>query len=168
MENSKFIEIGLLYQNTLESNVVNYPSGTCYLAGYCLAEYFKKIGFDSKSVTGSLALIDKNGKYIVYGNLNIPKSNRIGVYHTWCEILIDEEWHVLDPSLKYNKVTLKSFGAKLNPKIPDILFTKDKNTFVWKYVDNENLVKESDFHLDKATNQLKKGIIQTLIESSNI
>ena len=168
MESSKILEIGLLYQKTLESSVANYPSGTCYLAGYCLAEYFKKKGFKSKSVTGSLALIDKNIKYIVYGNLKISKSNNIGNYHTWCEILINDEWYVLDPTLKYNKTYIKSLGTKLNPKIPDLLFTKDKNTYYWKYIPNDDFLKESNDYLIKAPNQLKDAIIQSLIRSSII
>lgn len=169
MESSKILEVGLLYQKTLESIVANYPSGTCYLAGYCLAEYFKTKGFESKSVTGSLALIDKNGKYIVYGNLNIPKSNKIGSYHTWCEIFINDEWYILDPSLKYNKVTLiKIYRFKLNSKIPDLLFTNDKNTYVWKYIPNENLVKESNNFLEKASIEIKNEVIQSLIKSSII
>jgi hypothetical protein len=162
MENSEFLEIGLLYQKTLEASVINFPFGTCYLAGYCLSEYFKSIGYESRSVTGNLALIDKNGRYYLYGNLNIPKSKRIGVYHTWCEIFINNEWYILDPTLKYNNVALKSLGAKLNSKIPDILFTKDKNSFAWKYIENENLAKESDQYLEKASNTVKNGIIQAL------
>jgi hypothetical protein len=161
-------EIGQLYQYILEKSFKNFPSGTCYLAGYCLSEYFKRLGFESKSVTGSLALIDKKEKYIVYGNLNIPKSSRIGLYHTWCEIFIDDEWYILDVSLKYNKVVLKSFGANLSPKIPDILFTKEKNTFIWKYVPNENLVKESDYFLEKVPDEIKNGIVETLLKNTNI
>lgn len=168
MGKSNMEEVGLLYQYILENSIKNYPSGTCYLAGYCLSEYFNKIGIKSKSVTGSLALIDKKENYIVYGNLSIPKSSRIGLYHTWCEILIDEEWYILDASLKYNKVALKSFGVNLNSKIPDILFTKERNTFIWKYVDNENLVKESNFYLDKVPLQLRNGIVETLIKNTNI
>lgn len=167
MENSKFIEVGLLYQKTLENCVPHYPSGSCYLAGYCLAEYFKKIGFESKSVSGSLELIDKNEKHIVYGNLKIPKSYNVGYYHTWCEIFINDEWYILDPSLKYNKVTLtKTNRFILNSKIPDLLFTNDKTTYFWKYIPNENLVKNSNYFLKKASNQLKNIIIQSLINSS--
>lgn len=165
MENLDFLKVGQLYQMILENSVSNYPFGTCYLAGFCLSEYFKSIGFEAKSVSGSLAVIDKKEKYYVYGNLNIPKSNRIGVYHTWCEILVDDEWYILDPSLKYNKVALKNFGIKLNPKIPDILFSKDKNSFLWKYIENESLIKESDKFLKLVSSELKNGIIQSLVKN---
>ena len=108
MNETILLQIAQRYQQTLESSVENYPTGTCYLAGYCLAEYFNGIGIPAKSVTGELAIVDKNGKYAVYGNMKIKKSTSVGYYHTWCEVLVNDKWFIVDPSMKYNKTFLKS------------------------------------------------------------
>jgi hypothetical protein len=159
----KLNEVCLIYQDILEASTVNYPSGTCYLAGYCISEFLNAIGLESKSVTGSLAIMSKSGNYLVYGNLKLPKSERIGVYHTWCEVLIDNDWYILDPTLKYNIMTLKKAGIKLNSKIPDVLVTKNKDTFLWKYIEDEKLVSTSNEFLNRANNELKKEIVDYIL-----
>lgn len=148
------------FQEKLENEAINVPSGTCYLSGYCLSEYLKGKGIDAKSITGSLALVDKNGKYVVYGTLKLKKSKRIGVYHTWCEAIISGKTYIIDASLKYNLIKLKNeFNVKISDKISNSLVTKDKVTYHWKYVQNDSLEKHSLEFLKKIDKQMIENLI---------
>lgn len=112
------------------------PTGACYLFGHCLNQVFKELGYNSRKVTGSLALVCKGDKkYVVYGKLPL-KGYNVGDYHTWCEVEVDGIWIIVDPSIKYNKVAIKWQPEKiqLNPSIPDILITAESNTFKHKYI----------------------------------
>jgi hypothetical protein len=165
MNDIDFLEqISKKYQDALELNADNFPSGTCYLAGYCLTKYFNKINFKARSVTGSVALIDKNEKYIIYGgNFNLKKKEIVGLYHTWCEVTINGQIYIVDPSLKYNLIFLKkNLKIKLSPKIPPILITTDKETYYWKYIEDNKLINYSDSFLKRAPKQLINAIISSL------
>ena len=154
------LELCEKFQEKLENVSINFPSGTCYLSGYCLSEYLKRQGIDAKSITGSLALIDKNGRYVVYGALNLKKSKRIGVYHTWCEANISGKTYIIDASLKYNLIKLKKeFNIKVDDKISNSLVTKDKITYHWKYIQNDSLEKHSLEYLNKIEKQMIENLI---------
>ncbi len=144
------------YQEILENLVGNFPSGSCYMSAFCLSEFLNSKGFSSRNVAGNLALIDKNGKYIIYGNLKL-KGKKVGDYHAWCETTIDNKTYIIDPSLKYNIVFLKkTVGIKLSPKIPSSLITTEKDTYNWKYVEDEKLMPMAQYFLNLMTDNAQQ------------
>ncbi len=154
------------FQKTLESEVGNVPTGTCYLSGFCLNEFFKRNGLNSKFVTGSLALIDKNGKYAIYGKLKLPKGKQVGTYHAWCEVTINDKVLIVDPSQKYNIYALKKYyNIKVSPKVLPITITEIPITYYWKYHEDEALAPLSNYFLKLADKELIQIIdysLQTL------
>ena len=141
-------------------------TGACYLYGHCLAEVFSKLGYNSKKVTGSLALICKGDKkYVVYGTLPM-KGYNVGDYHTWCEVQLGDSWYIVDPSIKDNKVAIKGHPEKikLNPSIPDIVVSSESITFKYKYIPDEKLEHYSIEWLDKLPTKFIKEIISKAIE----
>lgn len=123
----------------LEELSPNYPLGTCYLIGHCLAEGFKKAGFEAKEVTGSAIFKDKHDKNIIYGK-SITKGQNIGYYHTWCVLEIEGESIIIDPSIKYNKVAMKNYNVKINSKIPDFIITNTNSSWLHTYVEDSKLI----------------------------
>ena len=150
-------------QNTLEGVIDGNLGGTCYLIGYCLTEILKKQGFESRCVSGTLAIIMQNEKkYAKYGNSKI-KGDLIGNYHTWCEVVVGNEVLIIDPSLKYNIKSLKSFfKLKINKMIPAILITSTPSSYYYKYVENNKLERCSKMYL----NALDTIIINSVIEKT--
>jgi hypothetical protein len=153
-------------QETIEKTFNNEPTGICYLTGYCMTEILITMGYKTQKVTGKLALKYKNiDKYAVYGNL---KGSNVGDYHTWCEVYSEGKLYIIDPSLKYNKKALKDlFNIKLSDKIPNILVTDERNTFNWKYIQEDNLESKSLFFLHKISDSVIQKIISNTLEKSN-
>ena len=136
------------YQEILENLAGNFPTGTCYMSAFCISEFLNLKGISARDVAGNLALINKNGKYVIYGNLKL-KGQKVGEYHAWCEAIINDKTYIIDPSLKYNIVFLKkTMGVKLSPKIPLSLITTEKDTYNWKYVEDEKLKSIAKHFLD--------------------
>ena len=159
MEKNKLKEIAKKYQIELE-NYNKEPFGTCYLAGPCIAGYLQGIGVKAREVTGNLLILDKHGKYTVYGR-NKFKGKNVGEFHTWCEAEIDGKIYIIDASLKYNKIFLKEhFKIKANSNIPDILVTESQNTYYWKYFEEEELKPKSKTFYD----EVSSSVIQKLTE----
>lgn len=147
--------IALRYQSKLEARK-NEPFGTCYAAGPCLSNYLNSIGIEARAVTGTLVLRDKHGKQIIYGRSQFSKKN-IGMYHTWCEAIVDGTTYIVDPSLKYNKVYLKKhhpLKIKISHHIPDVLVTQEKETYWWKFKEDEKLKPLSISYLEDCSSEL--------------
>ena len=153
-------------QESIENTFNNEPTGICYLTGHCMTEILNTMGYKNKKVTGKLALKYKNmDKYAVYGKL---KGSDVGDYHTWCEVYSEGEIYIVDASLKYNKKALKDlFNIKLSDKIPNILVTDERNTFNWKYIQEDNLESKSLFFLHKISDSIIQRIISNTLEKSN-
>jgi hypothetical protein len=157
----EFEEIGKKIQEVVENTFINYPSGICYLTGFCVHELLKNRGYNSRKVTGKLALRSRNGKKnIVYGKL---EGILVGHYHTWCEAEYKGKTYIIDPSLKYNIKYLSQKKIKLSKSIPELLITEQKNTFNWKYVEDPELEQYSlsylkNVHPDTIDSILKKCI----------
>lgn len=140
------------------------PTGACYLFGHCLNEVFKNMGYNSRKVTGHLAMVCKGDKkYVVYGKLPL-KGYNVGDYHTWCEVEQDGVWYIVDPSIRHNKVALKSHPEKikLNSSIPDIIISSEANTFKHKYIVDEKLEKYSLEWLQKLPTDFIDEIINSV------
>jgi len=153
-------------QETIEKTFENEPTGICYLTGHCMTEILNTMGYNTKKVTGKLALKYKNiDKYAVYGNL---KGYNVGDYHTWCEVYSDGKIFIVDASLKYNKKGLKDyFKIKLSDKIPSTLVTDETNTYYWKYIQDDNLETKSLSFLHKISHSIIQRIISNTLEKSN-
>lgn len=154
-------------QNVIENYSINEPVGACYLFGHCLNNIFKKLGYESRVVTGKLAiLLNKGkGKYISYGKLN--KCIQIGEYHTWCEIDYEGNKHIVDPSLKYNLKFLRRVGGyKVHGKVEkDLLVTGASNNYYMRYYEDASLKSQSHRMLWKTTSsKMRNQIVQFTIE----
>jgi hypothetical protein len=134
-------------QKVIENETNNQTVGTCYLSGHCLAIVFNQLGIKARKVSGKLAILKKNGvnKYVTYGQLPL-KSQQVGVYHTWCEITINNQKHIVDTSLKSNLDFIqKAFRIKINPMVErNILITETPKTYYYKYFEDNNMDKESE------------------------
>lgn len=120
------------FTDKLESITINAPIGTCYLIGHCLAEGLRRGGYTAREVSGTAIFKDKSGKNIIYGKSKL-KGAKIGLYHTWCVVEINNRTILLDPSYKYNKIAIKEhYGIKPNKNIPDIIVTD--NPIQWNYI----------------------------------
>lgn len=153
-------------QNSIEDTFANEPTGICYLTGYCMSEILNKMGYESKKVTGKLALMFRNNKkYAVYGKLN---GLRVGEYHTWCEVYADGKTYIVDPSLKYNKKALSYFPEKisLSKSIPDILITTENNKYDWKYIQDDSLESLSLNFLQATPIEAIEMVISKTMESN--
>jgi hypothetical protein len=156
--------ICLEFTNKLESLSPNYPIGTGYLIGHCLAEGFKKAGFYSREVTGTAIFKDKNEKNIIYGK-SIVKGTNIGYYQTWCVLEIEGESIIIDPSIKYNKVAMKNyFNLKINSRIPDFIITNNKSSWLHTYVEDSEFTPISKGFLKTVHPDVKKILIDTVEE----
>jgi hypothetical protein len=164
MKQNIFSDIANFYQHVLET-LIPEPSGSCYLSAYCLDQYFKKVNIESRNVTGELAMIDKTGKnFICYGNFRNLKGVKVGIYHSWCEILVDNEWYVIDPSIKFNKQFLKrQMNFKVSPKIPDTILTSEKHSYNWRYVEKQTLSEYPQSYIEMICPDLKEFLINALV-----
>lgn len=158
-------------QNVIENYSINEPVGACYLFGHCLNNIFKKLGYQSREVTGKLAiLLNKGkGKYISYGKLK--KCIQIGEYHTWCEIDFEGKKHIVDPSLKYNLKFLRRVGGyKVHGMVEkDLLVTGASNNYYIRYYEDASLKSLSRKTLKKLTSsKMRNQIVQTTIEHLKI
>jgi len=85
------------------------------------------------------------------------------MYHTWCEALVNGTTYIVDPSLKYNKVYLKKHHPrkiKISNKIPDVLVSDKKETYLWKYIEDESLENISQSNLDDCSAELTTYLSQ--------
>lgn len=156
--------ICLEFTNKLENLSSNYPIGTGYLIGHCLAEGFKKAGFNCREVTGSAIFKDKNDKNIIYGK-SIVKGINIGYYQTWCVLEIEGESIIVDPSYKYNKVAMKNyFNLKINNKIPDFIISNNKSSWLHTYVEDSELTRLSKNYLEMVDLETINILIDTVEE----
>ncbi|MDN3580361.1 hypothetical protein [Mucilaginibacter flavus] len=132
--------------NSIELKFQRQPLGCCYLIGHCLAEGLTNAGFFAEEITGHLILKDKFNKSLVYGNAKF-KGKLVGYYHTWCTLKYGEETIVIDPSLRYSKIALKTlFGIKLDVNLPDILISNDLQGNSYRYIQDEKLtIKSKEF-----------------------
>jgi hypothetical protein len=155
-------------QKTLENELQGNLSGTCYLIGHCLSEIFKSQGFKSKCVSGTLSLKMHNSKkYAKYGASKL-KGETIGNYHTWCEVIINNQVFIIDPTLKYNIAFLKVyFKIKIDRKIPNIILTSTKKNFYYQYTENNYAEKLSKKFLKKIDKKIIKKIIRTTTRNIN-
>jgi hypothetical protein len=153
MENTLY-NIGKELQAVMEEKLQGQTVGTCYLTGHCLAEIFNRLGFESRKVTGRLALLMKNGKnkYATYGRFALKRKD-IGIFHTWCEVKINDKTFIVDPSLKANiRFTSKHFKIKFHPMVvSDTLVTDVFNTYYYKYCEDARLEKASNQSLNTLT-----------------
>jgi hypothetical protein len=139
-------------------------SGICYLLAHCLNDYFIKLGYESRKVSGKQALLrkSKNIKYVSYGNFNKRNYNTIGDYHSWCEIVIDEVSYVIDVSLGYNKSYMKrNKNISLSNQIPNFIVTATPNTFYYKFVEDDSLSYLSEDTLSVIDPMLINRLIET-------
>lgn len=138
-------------------------TGICYLTGHILTEYFKSIGYNARKVTGKLCLVNTKGKYVTYGRTKIKKSEMVGYYHTWCEVEMNGEIWIIDPSIKANKRYLKNnCNIKLDKGINDTIITNSQNTYKWKYIEDERLSPLSESWLSSIPRELIENILQDL------
>lgn len=129
------------YQTEIETNSANYPFGTCYLSAFFFQTYFRD-KYNARLIIGSLGLIDKSGKYVVYGNIRPRKYQNVGDYHAWCEINLNDRVYIIDPSIKYNIKFLKDhYRIKISNKVPSVIVTDQKSCYHWIYVENSDLIK---------------------------
>ncbi|MCB0752929.1 MAG: hypothetical protein KDC52_15765, partial [Ignavibacteriae bacterium] len=93
----------------------------------------------------------------------------IGNYHTWCEVVINNETYIIDPSLKYNKLALKQyFDIKVNNKIPNLVFSKKANTYIYKYIEDISLECQSMSFLKRiSTCRINEIVTKTLEKQNN-
>ncbi len=155
------------YQDSLEMQVSNFPTGTCYLSAFCLNEYFKKIGVVSKLVIGELAIINSKDRYVIYGKLlNLKKSLNVGDYHAWCEVEIEGKWFIIDPSIKYNIVFLKKqYNFKISSKVEESIVTYEKiQHIIGKYKENYDLTSYYTHFIHNASDKLKTDLIDILVK----
>ncbi len=161
----KAIRLAKELQTVIEKLYPNSKSGICYLLGHCLNEIFLANNFNSRKVTGKLALLNKSGKnkYIQYGRFPKLKGQLEGNYHTWCEIEIEGVIYIADTSLKYNLDFLRTERSiKIDEKIPPLLFSNTKSNYFYKYVEDESkevqsmefLNKISDIYLEEIINEV--------------
>ncbi|MCB0745870.1 MAG: hypothetical protein KDC90_00265 [Ignavibacteriae bacterium] len=170
LEYERVEKISLDLQEILEEIYYKSPAGGCYLIGHCLSEILNEYGLVSRKVTGKLALHIKNtnDKYAKYGIINL-KGHYIGNYHTWCEVVINNETYIIDPSLKYNKLALKQyFDIKVNNKIPNLVFSKKANTYIYKYIEDISLECQSMSFLKRiSTCRINEIVTKTLEKQNN-
>ncbi|MCR8667939.1 hypothetical protein NO995_09620 [Aestuariibaculum sp. M13] len=153
MENILY-QVAKELQKTIEDKSINEPVGACYLYGHCLTEIFGRMGLQSRKVSGKLAILQKKGKcrYITYGKLPF-KGQQVGVYHTWCEVIIDNEVFIIDPSLKSNlNFIQKTFKIKIDRMVEqDVLVTSTSKTYYYKYFEDTSLESASNTSLISLT-----------------
>jgi len=153
------------FTDKIESLLDTYPIGTCYLIGHCLAEGFKKAGYNAKEVTGTAIFKDKNEKNIIYGK-SICKGKNIGIYHTWCVLEIDNHKIIIDPSFKYNKIAIKEYyDIKPNKNIPDFIITENANQWLYNYIEDSTLIGFSKSCLLLIKQSLIKELVDTVENS---
>lgn len=163
MTKKEILEITRKYQENLEELNGTPPYGTCHLAGYSLAAVFNERGYNSRSVTGHLMVLDKNEKKILYSSKDPTYRRNVGYYHTWCEIVMDGQIYIVDPSFKYNIPFLrKNYRIKVHPKIPPILVTKERHTYYWMYVEDNKLLPLSDAEMNKVDPNITDKLIDGL------
>ena len=160
-------KISTSLQEVLEASFNNYPSGVCYLTGHVMSEILNRLGYEAFEVTGSFALKSKSKKYIIYGDRKLKGVN-VGDYHTWCEVETDEDIYIVDPSLKYNKVTLKSMGYKVDSSIPDTIIATTDNTHFYKYIEDNTRVKYSKSFLETVDQTVIEKLIQRTIDLAKL
>lgn len=155
----RLFEIGKTYQKIIEERVAPFPSGICYHCAASLHKYFAKLSMHSSVVVGDLALLNISDKFAVYGNkMNLIKQENVGIYHAWCEVEIDENIFIIDPSIKYNRVFLKNqFNFKTSKKVLDVIISKERNKYHYKYRRNDSLISIYEDFLNK----IEKGKIDT-------
>jgi hypothetical protein len=159
----EFEEIGKKIQEVIENTFANYPSGVCYLTGFCVHEVLQKRGYKSRKVTGKLALRNRSGKkFVVYGKID---GILVGNYHTWCEAEYDGKIYIIDPSLKYNIKFLSQNKIKLSKSIPELLITEKKNTFNWKYIEDSELEHYSMSYLKNIHADIIDSILEKCISN---
>ncbi|WP_178984168.1 hypothetical protein [Winogradskyella helgolandensis] len=166
MENILYL-VAKELQKTIEDEFTNNPVGACYLFGHCLTEIFCRMGLQSRKVSGKLAILQKKGKakYITYGKLPV-KGEQVGVYHTWCEVTIDNEVFIIDPSLKSNLGFIKKvFRIKINPMVDKgIIVTRTARTYYYKYYEDVTLESASNKSLKElVTENQINSIIETTL-----
>lgn len=149
----------LSFLGRLESFSDHEPIGTCYLIGHCLAEGFKNVGLTAREVTGTAIYKDKKGNNIIYGK-SLVKGCNVGFYHTWCELQIDNQNIIVDPSYKYNKLWIRSHNLKLNKNIPDIIITDRPCQWFHTFIEDSSLQALSKYSLS----QIDPIIIGQLID----
>jgi hypothetical protein len=160
------VKICLELTNKMEECSPNYPFGTCYLVGHCMAEGLKKAGYNSREVTGTSFFKDKNEKNIIYGN-SIVKGINVGFYHTWCVLEIDDERVIIDATFKFNKVGIKSyFNLKANNKIPDFIITTNSNSWLYSYVEDIKLISQSKYNLKQVNPNLVNLLIDVVAKNA--
>lgn len=146
-------------------------SGTCYLFGHCINEVLTRKSFVSRKVTGKLALLVDNsnkGKYAYFGSLNL-KGKSIGYYHTWCEVLIDDDWYVVDPSIKHNKKVIKEkHKITISKNIPGFILSNKMNNYHYKYYEDMTLDNQSLSYLNRLGQNRIDNIINLTVERINL
>lgn len=148
------------FTEKLESFSTNAPIGTCYLIGHCLAEGLQRAGYTAREVSGIAIFKDNRGRNIIYGKSRL-KGAKIGLYHTWCVVEINNQTILLDPSYKYNKIAIKEhYGIKPNKNIPDIIVTDI--FFQWNHIffEDKTAVKISKRDLERTD----QSLVCTLID----
>lgn len=148
----------------LESFIGSNLSGTCYLIGHCLAEGFKRAGYEATEETGTAIFKDKFGKNVIYGK-QIIKGRNIGYYHTWCRIRFNEIELILDPSYKYNKPFFRQYGLKPNSSIPDVIITDQRSSWLHQFLQDDRLIGQSKQWLGKIPPELTEELIEVVRES---
>lgn len=165
MENTLY-QIAKELQMVMEEKLNGQAVGTCYLSGHCLSIIFNRLGFRSRKVTGKLAILLKNGKskYATYGRFKL-KGKQIGIYHTWCEVEVNGETFIVDPSLKANlKYSRKNLGVKIHSMVEkDTLVTKAFSTYYYKYLEDDSLEVHSNQSLETLTTEI---LINYIIEQT--
>ncbi|MDA9343563.1 hypothetical protein N9R06_00515 [Algibacter sp.] len=156
-------------QRAIEHESNNQAVGTCYLSGHCLTMVFNQLGVKARKVSGKLAILKKNGKskYVYYGRAPL-KGQQIGVYHTWCEVTVNDIKYIVDTSLKANLNFIQTaFRIKIHPMVEKgIMITEIPKTYYYKYFEDKSLEKESEKSLRTlATNEQINRIINRTVNN---
>ncbi|AXG73846.1 hypothetical protein DVK85_06175 [Flavobacterium arcticum] len=155
------------FTDKLESLLSNYPVGTCYLIGHCMAEGLIRAGYTARKVTGTVIFKDKNEKNIIYGK-SISKGKNIGIYHTWCVLEIDTQTIIIDPSYKYNKIAIREYyGTKPNKNIHDFIITDNANQWLHRYSEDLSLNGFSTKCLQSVDHSLINQLVDEVKNSSS-
>ncbi|MFC1743407.1 SEC-C metal-binding domain-containing protein [Candidatus Riflebacteria bacterium] len=145
-------------QEKLENRIGNL-SGACYLFGHLLNKIYTSRGYKSRKVTGSLRLLMSEKcekrtcdiKYVLYGNRPSDQDYHCDryKYHTWCEVKINNDTYIIDPSIKYNRKRLSRDSILIHEEIEDVITTANKISPFYKYEENSSLDRYSEWWLQE-------------------
>ncbi|HXB39296.1 MAG TPA: transglutaminase domain-containing protein [Bacteroidia bacterium] len=147
---------------------IQMPYGCCFVFGHALAEGLSQAGFETREVSGTLILADKNDRKIIYGSKKY-KGKNVGDFHTWCEIMFEGKVIIVDPSLFFNQLYLKrEENIKLNQKIPEIYIGSVKDSWHLTYIEDPTLVCHSKDCLKGTVPWLVEHLIKSVNETGKL